>query len=59
MHKKSLGRFQFTLKDNHKFNYLVIINVIYLNKKPILQVVNSIAIFKATRFLKDILAYTA
>jgi hypothetical protein len=33
------------LKDDYKFNYSVIIDVIYLNKKPILQVVNSITIF--------------
>ena len=59
MYKKSPGRFKFTLKDNYKFNYLVIINIIYLNRKPILQVINSIIAFKAARFLKDILAYTA
>ena len=57
MHKKSLGRFKFILKDDYKFNYLVIINIIYLTKKPILQVVDFITIFKAIRFLKDISAY--
>ena len=36
MYKKFLGRFKFILKDDYKFNYLVIINVIYLNGKPIL-----------------------
>ena len=59
MHEKSLGRFKFTLKDNYKFNYLVIINIIYLNGKPILQVVDSVTIFKAARFLKDISTYMA
>ena len=57
MYKKSLGRFKFTLKNNYKFNYLVIINIIYLNGKPVLQVINSITVFRAARFLKDILAY--
>ena len=59
MYKKSPGRFKFTLKDNHEFNYLVTINVIYLNGKPILQVINSTTTFKAARFLKDMLARTA
>ena len=59
MYKKSLGRFKFTLKNNYKFNYLVIINVIYLNGKPVLQVIDFVTAFGATRFLKDILARTA
>ena len=57
MYKKSLGRFKFTLKDDHKFNYSVIINIIYLNRKPVLQVIDSITAFEAAKFLKDILAY--
>ena len=59
MYKKSLGRFKFTLKDNYKFNYSVIINIIYLNGKPVLQVINSVNIFRGARFLKDILTYIA
>jgi hypothetical protein len=59
MYKKSLGRFKFTLKDDYEFNYSVIIDVIYLNGKPVLQVVDSTTVFGAARFLKDILAYTA
>jgi hypothetical protein len=59
MYKKSLGRFKFTLKDNYEFNYSVIIDVIYLNGKPVLQVIDSTTVFGAARFLKDILAYTA
>ena len=53
MHKKSPGRFKFTLKDDHEFNYLVIIDVMYLDRKPVLQVVDSVTVFEATRFLKD------
>ena len=58
MHKRSLGRFKFTLKDDHEFNYLVIINVMYLNGKPVLQVVDSTTVFEAARFLKDMSART-
>src|SRR6266536_102776 len=59
MYKKSLGRFKFTLKDDHEFNYLVIIDVMYLNRKPVLQVVDSMTAFEAARFLKDMSARIA
>ena len=55
MHEKAPSRFKFTLKDDHEFNYLVYVDIIYLDRKPILQVVNLATSFKATRFLKDIL----
>ena len=56
---KSPSRFKFTLKDNYKFNYIVIINIIYLDSKLVLQVVDSLILFQATKFLKDISAKTA
>ena len=55
MHEKSLGRFKFTLKDDYEFNYLVYVDIMYLGRKPILQVVNLATSFKAARFLKDML----
>ena len=54
MYAKSPGRFKFTLRDNYKFNYKVIINVIYLDGKPVLQVVDSLILFQAAKFLRDI-----
>ena len=59
MHGKSPGQFKFTLKDDHEFNYSVIINVLYLDGKPVLQVVDSSTAFQAARFLKDMSAKTA
>jgi hypothetical protein len=59
MHEKSPGRFKFTLKDDHEFNYSVIINVLYLDGKPVLQVIDSATAFGAARFLKDMSARTA
>ena len=56
---KLLSRFKFTLKHNYKFNYIVIINIIYLDSKPVLQVIDSLILFQATKFLKDISAKTA
>ena len=55
MYEKAPSRFMFTLKDDYEFNYLVYIDIIYLDGKPILQVVDSATSFKAARFLKDIL----
>jgi hypothetical protein len=56
MYKKSSGRFKFTLKNNYEFNYSIIIDVIYLDGKPVLQVVDSATAFEAARFLKDMSA---
>ena len=59
MYVKSPSRFKFTLKDDYKFNYTVIIDIIYLDSKPVLQVVASLILFQAAKFLKDISAKTA
>ena len=58
MHGKSPGRFKFTLKDDYEFNYSVIVDVLYLDGKPVLQAVDSTTAFTAARFLKDISART-
>src|SRR6266702_3875682 len=59
IYKKFPGRFKFTLKDDHEFNYSVIINIMYLNGKPVLQIVDFTTTFKAARFLKDMSARMA
>jgi hypothetical protein len=46
------------LKDDYEFNYSVIIDVLYLDRKLVLQVVDSATVFSATRFLKDMLVRT-
>jgi hypothetical protein len=33
---KSLNRFKFTLKNDYKFNYIVIIDIMYLDSKLVL-----------------------
>ena len=38
---------------------MVIIDVIYLDGKPVLQVVDSLILFQAAKFLKDMSAKTA
>ncbi|KAF8863290.1 hypothetical protein BDZ45DRAFT_584250, partial [Acephala macrosclerotiorum] len=46
-------KFKFTLQNNYKFNYSIIVNVLHLNKKPILQIINSFIVFQITRFIKN------
>ena len=58
MHKKAPGWFKFTLKDNHEFNFLIYINVFYLDGQPVLHLIDSATAFGAARFLKDISART-
>ena len=58
MYAKLPSRFKFTLKDDYKFNYTVIINIIYLDGKLVLQVVDSLILFQAAKFLKDMSAKT-
>ncbi|KAI9034762.1 uncharacterized protein KD926_005695 [Aspergillus affinis] len=56
MKGKSPGRFKFTLKENYEFNYSVIIDILYLEGKPVLQVIDAATSFGATRFLRDMFA---
>jgi hypothetical protein len=56
MNNKLLGRFKFTLKDNYKFNYFVVINILYLKGKLVLQVIDLAILFDAVRFLKNMSA---
>jgi len=57
-HGKSLYRFKFKLPDNLDFNYIVFVDIFYINGKPVLHVVNKAIGFTAARFLKDISAKT-
>ncbi len=59
MNQGSPGRFKFSLKDDYDFNYSVIIDVLYLNNKPVLQVVDAATSFQAAKFLKDMSARNA
>lgn len=44
-------RFKFTLQDDLEFNHEIIIDVMYLNGKPVLHVVDGATAFHAGRFL--------
>ena len=53
MHLKLLGRFKFIIKDDYNFNYLVIVDILYLDRKLILQAIDEAMAFNIARFLKD------
>ena len=58
MNGKSPGRFKFTLKDDYEFNYSIIVDVLYLDGKPVLQVIDSSTNFGASKFLPNMSAST-
>jgi hypothetical protein len=59
MHNEFFNWFRFTIRDNAKFNYRLIVNVMYINKKLVLHAVNKATAFQATRFLQNLQARTA
>ena len=54
INSKAPGRFKFTLKDDYEFNQCIIVNVMYLNSKRVLYIVDKATIFQAAKFLKNI-----
>ena len=52
-HSRSPGRFRFTLKDedNAYFNHTIVIDVLYIDGNPVLQVVDEGTSFQAARWL--------
>ncbi|PMD55505.1 uncharacterized protein K444DRAFT_645699 [Hyaloscypha bicolor E] len=55
---KAPGGFKFTLNDDHEFNYYIIVDVMYIDNKPVYHVVDKATAFQAARFLQDISAKT-
>ncbi|KAF2022610.1 hypothetical protein EK21DRAFT_119577 [Setomelanomma holmii] len=56
LHSSVLRRFKFTLKDDHYFNYEILVDVMYLSSKPVLHVVDSLTAFQGAKFLNAISA---
>ena len=57
-HGKSPGRFKFTLHDNQDldFNHSIYIDVIYIDRQPVLYIIDKAIRFQAARQLRDISA---
>lgn len=49
-------RFKFTVKKNINFNYKIIINIVYLDRKLVFHTVDTTTNFQAGRFLNNISA---
>ena len=55
-HGKSPGRFSFTLKNDIDFNFNIIVDILYIDGKLVLYIVDESTRFQAGRWLKDISA---
>ncbi|KAF1350556.1 hypothetical protein EJ07DRAFT_169093 [Lizonia empirigonia] len=55
---KAPGRFRFTLRDDIDFNYRLIVDVMYINQRPVLHAVDEATAFQAARFLTNMKAST-
>ena len=53
LHGKAPGRFKFTLQDDYNFNYKVIVDMMWIDEKIVLHVVDEATSFQAARFLKS------
>jgi hypothetical protein len=58
MHSKAPGRFKFTIRDDADFNHQIIVDVMYINQKPVLHAVDEATGFHAARFLQNMTATT-
>jgi hypothetical protein len=52
LNTKAPGRFKFSLKDDIDFNYEIIIDIMYLDGRPVLHIVDAATAFQAARFLR-------
>jgi len=55
-HGKSPGRFKFNLRDDVSFNQSIIVDIMYINGKPVLHVVDKGTRYQAGRWLRNITA---
>lgn len=55
-HGKSPGRFRFTLRDDVEFNFNIIVDIFYINSRPVLHIVDESTRFSAGKFLQNISA---
>ncbi|KAI0991702.1 hypothetical protein K3495_g16485, partial [Podosphaera aphanis] len=58
MNEKAPGRFKFSLKEKFDFNAEIIVDIMYLDGRNVLHVVDSATAFQAARFIKDLSAKT-
>ncbi|EED15482.1 conserved hypothetical protein [Talaromyces stipitatus ATCC 10500] len=54
IHGKSPGRFRFTLQDDIHFNHSIIVDIMYIDGKPVLHIIDEATRFNAARWLPNI-----
>ena len=55
-HGRAPGRFKFTLRDDRDFNHTVFVDVLAIDGKNVLQVIDEATAFQAARFLANMSA---
>jgi hypothetical protein len=58
MHDSTPDCFRFTIRNDVNFNYRLVVNVIYIDGKPVLYAVNEVILFQAAKFLANMQART-
>lgn len=54
-HGRSPGRFKFTLRDaDIDFNHSIYVDIMYIDNRPVLHIIDEATRFQAARFLRDI-----
>ena len=55
---KSSKRFKFIIKNDIEFNYSIILNIFYINRNPVLYIINKAIIYNTIVFIQDIFTKT-
>ena len=55
---RSPGRFRFTLRDDVEFNYCIIVDIFYIDGRPVLHIIDEATRYQAGRWLKDVSSKT-
>jgi hypothetical protein len=58
LNSKAPERFKFTLKDDIQFNYYIVVDIVHLEEKPTLHIVDEATVFQAAKFIPDFAAST-
>lgn len=53
---KAPWQFNFTLKKDVNFNYKIIVDIIYLDKKPVFHLINIVTTFQTGQYFNNISA---
>ena len=56
MNHQSPRRFKFTLHEDYEFNYEIMVDIMYLNNRPVLHVIDVATAFQAGKFMTSLTA---